>query len=143
MGELAQKIAEQYCASRKTDVNSLLHNYGGILHSVQDFYAHSNFVEQFDGIYDPSNPAQKNVVSGITRNTRNVPLNRRHGDTSSGMNKDSSGRPNFDRARTAAVEATRQNWEQMREEIRQRHAKLKADGKCCIEIEEILKWFTG
>ena len=138
MQALAEEIVTENCCRRANGrvKVSLLNEYGSILHAVEDFYSHSNFVEKFpkttydsNTIYDPNNPAHQSVTSGQTGISQSgqvvdlhmVPKEQQHGKdnaTDPGMNKDSPLRgPNYYMAFDAAVAATTQNWAQMQTRI--------------------------
>ena len=115
-------------AARKNDPLTALTVLGAGLHTVQDFYAHSNWVETHprfpDGAYrietySPSMPTQlslkaSTIFTGKYPNDRssgpgtdpippNTPI---HGDYEKGVNKDSLIRPHWDEAYVFAYAAS-------------------------------------
>ncbi|MBF8297237.1 MAG: repeat protein, partial [Bacteroidetes bacterium] len=118
MDDLAKRSAEAFakCGNGAKYI-PLLAEYGGILHAVQDFYAHSDFVNKFSGVFDPTNPAHWSTRTGFTASTTaTTPFELRHGEhhgSALGMHKDHPGRPDFAAARASAVDATAQNWDIM------------------------------
>lgn len=108
-----QAAAKQ--AEQNGDVVEFYTILGMSLHVVQDFYAHSNWVELngIDGSYKTltwfqtqSPPAD--LHTGWYPNCLNIPENghQPHGGYTSGMNHDSVVRPNFDRAYIYALAAS-------------------------------------
>jgi hypothetical protein len=99
-------------AARSNNPKQVLALLGMSLHSVQDFYSHSNWAE--------INPAPSGVdyatvtwfdkgrLNGVRTGALDPGNEPEHGDYYGGMNHDSYGRPNWDKAYVFAYAASRQ-----------------------------------
>lgn len=106
-------------AAKEKDALKLLTLLGVSLHAVQDFYSHSNWIEthpRSSGSYRPetwydSPPAagSPSLYTGYYPNNKTRPgAVQPHGDYTSGLNKDSYVRPNWELAYVFAYAASRQ-----------------------------------
>ena len=106
-------------AVRDRDALKVLTLLGISLHAVQDFYTHSNWIEAHPrptGSYRPETwfdfppaPGSPEVYTGYYPNDKKPPGGiQPHGDYTSGLNKDSYVRPNWDKAYVFAYAASRQ-----------------------------------
>jgi hypothetical protein len=107
----AVRAAEQH-----NDVVEFYTVLGMSLHVVQDFYSHSNWVEQIGAVGGPyrtrswfdAPPPAGAVFTGWYPNCLNIPQGNHdpHGGYTSGMNHDSVVRPRYDRAYVYAYAAS-------------------------------------
>lgn len=105
-------------AAREKDTLKLLTILGISLHAVQDFYSHSNWVETHprstNGPYrpetwfdSPPGAGSSGLYTGSYPNMR-PGATKLHGDYTTGLNKDSYVRPNWDQAYVFAYAGSRQ-----------------------------------
>ena len=108
-------------SSDPNKVSNILHVIGYTLHTLQDFYAHSTWVEclpeSMKGpgflpsatFFDmPVAQLNSNLRTGKYPNTKPEPLATDHGETGVGINHDYSTRPNFLMAYSTAYAGSRQ-----------------------------------
>ncbi len=106
-------------AAREGDTLKALTLLGVSLHTVQDFYSHSDWVEthprspggpyRTETWFDDPNATRLDLYSGWYPNSSNPPTGRMaHGDWQSGLNKDSYSRPRWDEAYVFAYAASRE-----------------------------------
>lgn len=108
--------------------------FGRLTHTVQDFYAHTNYVALWRNLYPEAAPDQidPQLDSCLTNPTlhsgrlyypleilyflpplREWALKRLPRDSHAHMNKDDETRPDFAYARAAATQRTRQEWQKL------------------------------
>lgn len=117
-----------FSSGNETDFNSVCENLGYLIHTTEDFYSHSNWVEnnEWGVIADFNTPKPIGWYSGYYENskphkaTAGVPSHDR-------MNKDTSSKPNFYKAYCAAVIAVKEQIKKFQDKIRERDPQ-NADG---------------
>jgi hypothetical protein len=101
-------------AARSNDPKKVLALLGMSLHTVQDFYSHSNWpeIQPISGADYATNTwfdtARRDGVRTGRASSNPDTSQQEHGSYSSGMNHDEPGRPNWDRAYVFAYTASRQ-----------------------------------